>query len=482
MSFLLSALRELWPIVATLLFLATSAAASAHAILTKREVRAAIGWAGLAWLSPFVGPLLYVVLGINRIERRARRLSIRPVPPEQTLATVQYLAEEAVAALGYDPALIALSGAIAGEELTLGNRIDPLVDGDEAYPAMLDAIASAERTVGLCSYIFERDGPGEAFIDALADAHGRGVAVRVLMDAVGARYSRPPTPRLLAERGVPVARFLAGAMPWRMPYVNLRNHRKILVVDGRVGFTGGMNIRAGCVLRDEPENPTRDVHFRLEGPVVGQIAEVFARDWSFVTGESLEGDRWFPEPIDSGDCAARVIPDGPDDDFERIYEAVLVAINTARESIRIVTPYFLPEEPHIRALQLAAKAGRRVEIVLPLKNNLRLVQWAMNAHLEQLMVPGITIWLTPPPFDHTKLLLVDDVWSMFGSANLDARSLRLNFEMNVSSLDPPLARRLAGLVDERIAAAHRLEARDLRARGLATRLRDGTVRLFLPYL
>jgi cardiolipin synthase len=475
-------LRTLWPILATALWIAMALAASVHAILTKREVRAAIGWAGLAWLSPYVGAILYALFGINRIKRRAQTLRPRPQLPEETRSAVLARARAAVQSLGYDPDLIRLGGAISGEELTVNNHIEPLVSGDQAYPAMLEAIGQAERSIGLCSYIFDHDRAGVRFIHALEAAHRRGVAVRVLIDGVGAQYSKPRTPKALRELGIPVAEFLSGLVSVRMPYMNLRNHRKILTVDGQIAFTGGMNIREGCVLELGSGHPVQDLHFRLTGPIVSQVQEVFTRDWQFTTGEVLDGEEWYPELGPVGECVARTIPDGPDDDFEKIYETILAAINNARESVRIASPYFLPDEALSRALHLAAKAGKRVEIILPAVNNLRLVHWAMMAELEHVLVPGIDIWLTPPPFDHTKLMVVDSLWVMFGSANWDSRSLRLNFELNVGSMNPPLAERLDRLLDEKIASARRLEREELKSRRLPVRLRDGAVRLFSPYL
>jgi cardiolipin synthase len=267
-----------------------------------------------------------------------------------------------------------------------------------------------------------------------------------------------------------------------MPYMNLRNHRKILVVDGKVAFTGGMNIREGCALSLDTDHPVQDLHFRVQGPLVAEVMDVFARDWSFAAKEELPDDPWFPPIEPAGDLVGRVIPDGPDDDFEKIYETFLAAIHNARESIRIASPYFLPDEGLTRALHLAAKAGHRVDIVLPEVNNLRLVQWAMTAELEHTLIPGINVWLTPPPFDHTKLMVVDRIWVTFGSANWDARSLRLNFEMNVSTMNRALAEKLDALLDRKIASARRLELAELKSRRLPFRLRDGAVRLFSPYL
>ena len=269
-----------WPYVFTVVYIGTALVASAHAVLNKREVRAAIAWAGLIWLSPIVGAALYAVFGINRIERRANRLRADgPDPPDEVRVGVMVPKRrvEPIAPedLGEGPygmnALRRFIGTVSGRELTEGNAVAPLVNGDEGYPAMLEAIGNARHSVALCTYIFDHDRAGKQFVEALSAAMRRGVEVRVLIDGVGARYSRPRITGLLEENNVPVARFLKSISPVRNPYINLRNHRKILVVDGRIGFTGGLNIREGCVLGLETDHPVRDTHFRFEGPVVQYV-------------------------------------------------------------------------------------------------------------------------------------------------------------------------------------------------------------------
>src|SRR5262249_25745614 len=242
-------------------------------------------------------------------------------------------------------------------------------------------------------------------------------------------------------------------IPGRLHYSNLRNHRKILVVDGTLGFTGGMNIRHGQLCEPGDPHPIQDLHFRVEGPVVGQLAEIFAMDWEFATNERLEGPAWFPHLTPSGQSLCRGIPDGPDLDIDKIVLTILGAIGCARHSIDIVTPYFLPEQPLITALNVAAMRGVAVNILLPEFGNLRLVGWAATAELWQLLQRGCRIWLTPPPFDHTKLMIVDGAWSFIGSANWDPRSLRLNFEFNVECYDHDLASELAAIVHAKRAAA-----------------------------
>jgi cardiolipin synthase len=373
-------------------------------------------------------------------------------------------------------------GRVTHASVAPGNAIEPLVGGDEAYPAMLAAIDEARSTVALSTYIFDHDAAGLLFVDALARAVQRGVQVRVLIDGAGSRYSKPRIPSVLKRHGVIVAEFLSTLTPLRMPYLNLRNHRKILVVDGKVGFTGGMNLRQGHRLSAQPPHPVQDLHFRVRGPVVRHLLEAFAKDWSFTTGEHLEGETWYPVLEVVGDVAARGVPDGPDDDFERLHWTLLAALAHARRRVRVVTPYFLPDRPLISALNVAALRGVRVDIVLPEQNNLRIVGWAMRARLHNVMEFGCRVWLTPPPFDHTKLMIVDDGWVLFGSGNWDPRSLRLNFEYNVECYDRELAAALDELVQEKIDRGRPLSAEELHGRSLPVKLRDGVAWLFSPYL
>jgi len=275
--------------------------------------------------------------------------------------------------------------------------------------------------------------------------------------------------------------FLQRLTPGFLPFVNLRTHRKVLVVDGRLGFTGGMNVRDDFLARDGGQ-PFMDLHARVEGPVVAHLQSAFAEDWLFTTGEVLEGERFFPPIPSAGQVVARGVTDGPDEDFETIRWLLLGALATAERRVRIVTPYFLPDSALVTALNVAALRGVDVDIVLPERGNLPIVQWAQTSQLWQVLDRGCRIWLTPPPFDHTKAMVVDGVWSLLGSANWDPRSLRLNFELDVECYDVDLAARVEALADERIARGRPVTLADVDARPLPMKLRDGVARLLSPYL
>jgi cardiolipin synthase A/B len=445
-----------------------------HVLLYKRNVGAAISWMGIAWLSPFIGGLLYFALGVNRVKRRAQRLRRERL--------VSPAIGEAASVAGDDsnpltPLEYAV-GRLTGLSSRTGNDVQSFQNGDVVYPAMLAAIGSAERTIGLCSYIFRADGAGREFIDALAQAHLRGVKVRVLIDGVGGGYFWSGAYSGLRRAGVSVARFLHSYFPWRTPFLNLRNHRKLMVIDGRVAFTGGINIGDENLLANHPKEPVRDVHFRLEGPVVEQLTEAFADDWLFVTGEKLLDEGWFPRLEPQGALAARAITSGPDEELEQIEFVALHAISCARRSIRVVTPYFLPPEVLTTALGLAAMRGLTVDIVVPEHSNHVVLDWARRVPLRPLIEAGCRVWLVPAPFDHSKLMSIDESWSLIGSANWDTRSFRLNFELNVEVQGADFARSIAELSR----GGRRLTMAELDGDSLLLRLRNGAARLLQPYL
>lgn len=480
-------LRDLpgwWPVATGAVWLALSLTATAHVLVQKRDVRAAIAWVGVIWLVPVIGSLLYAALGLNRIRRRAAELqrTRRRLPSSTPIdSAVARVGTESTVPEALKP-LARLGEAMSGRPLLTGNAVQVLRNGDEAYPAMLAAIEEARSSIAMMSYIFADDAAGRPFIAALSRAAQRGVEVRVLVDGVGARYTWPPVHHAMRRAGIRAALFLPGIRDAGLAFFNLRTHRKVLTVDGRVAFTGGINIQARNIHRDNPPRKVRDLHFRLEGPVVGQLQEVFAEDWAFTTREVLDGPLWYPTLLPIGDTTARAFTDGPDGDLEILRTVLLGALAGARESVRIVTPYFLPDQGLISALTVAALRGVRVDIVLPAQVNIPLVQWAATAQLWQVLRPGCRVHLTPLPFDHTKLLVVDRSWALFGSSNWDPRSLRLNFELDVECFDPRLAERLDEEVRMRIAGASELTLSDVDGRPTWKKVGHGFARLFAPYL
>lgn len=474
-------------VLAGLLFTSLTALAvlsAGHALLLKRDPRSALGWIVVCITLPLVGPLLYWSMGINRISRRARRW----LESGQRLAGWHNfpLGKKQQQACSLPPGaehlqeLRALGDRVVRAGLLPGNRITPLENGEGAYPAMLEAISAATRSINLSTYIFDGDIAGREFISALIAATERGVAVRVIIDSLGEKYSRTTARTLLKGSRVKVGRFL----PLRQGgHLNLRNHRKILVVDGSKGFTGGMNIGDRHFTERAGGPPiVKDMHFMVEGQVVNDLQRTFLEDWYFVTRELLNQESFFPAIASAGEAAVRAVSDGPDKEFRKLNWIIIGALSCARRQVQIMTPYFIPDRPLISAIITTALRGVQVSLVLPSLNNLPFVHWANRAYLWELLQHQVRIYYQPPPFVHTKLMVVDDIWSLIGSANLDPRSLRLNFEFNLEVYDQQLAQQLSGRFAQTVHISREVTLTEVDGRGLPEKLRDAVAKLASPYL
>lgn len=452
--------------------------AGGHALLHKRDPHAAWGWIAACWLFPLAGALLYWLFGINRIESRALRIAGRPDPLGAS-GIEQPLEIPGASAIEVQE-LVRIGAAMTRRPLLRGNTIEPLAGGDTAYGAMLEGIAAARRSVHLSTYIYMDDAIGRRFALALAAAQARGVAVRVLLDGVADAWYRPPASRLLAAHGVRVARFLPPRLWPPLLHLNLRNHRKLLLIDGELGFAGGMNIADGHWQRKPRGAAIADMQFRIRGPLLHQLDEVFRGDWRLATGESIPaGDR---NPPAGGPVAARAIIDGPNEEMDRLGMVLIGAMATAHERIWIMTPYFIPTLPLIAALQSAALRGVDVCVLLPEKSDQPWIDWATRHWLWQLLSRQVRVFVQPAPFAHTKLFIVDGYYAHFGSANMDIRSLRLNFELMIETYDPALNAKLAAHMDAARRASREISLRQVQQRRLPVRLRDAVCWLFSPYL
>ena len=470
-----------------LLHVVLAISGAGHALVYKRDPRSALGWIGMCLVFPLVGPLLYFLFGVNRVQTRARRLT-RLAPfrlgvgyergartsPRASVQVQQFA----------DPwaALVTASNALSRRPLVEGNHVRPLHNGEAAYPEMLAAIDRAGTRVVLATYIFETNRSGHQFIDALTRAQRRGVDVRVLIDGLGEYYSLPRAGRLLRAAGVRTERFMRPRLLPPSLDINLRTHRKILAVDGVEAFVGGMNLGdRHLVGRGAGHSPVVDLHFGLRGPVVDQIETVFAEDWHFTTGEVID-------PVaaassrSAGPALCRTFTDGPNEDLDTLALVLHGAVSVARERVDIMTPYFIPPPGLVTALQAAALRGVQVRILLPEKNNLPYVHWATRNMLGELLAFGVEVQYQPPPFVHTKLFLVDGHYGLVGSANLDPRSLRLNFELAVEIFCGETVAALQAHCDRAALVARPVTLQEVDERPLPVRVRDATCWLFSPYL
>ncbi|MFW6415232.1 MAG: cardiolipin synthase [Thermodesulfobacteriota bacterium] len=457
--------------------------AAGHALLYKRDPRASWAWIVTCILFPPFGAILYFLLGINRVRTKAQKLKsywpeyefgIKDSKEITTVFDFRISAED----FHY---FATLSDATTKRPLLTNNHIEILHNGNRAYPKMLQAIREAREYVYLSTYIFDTGNTGRNFIAELDRAQKRGVDVRVLVDGIGEWYSYPRVSKLLKQRHIPCSRFLPPKLFPPSPYINLRNHRKLMIVDGVQAFTGGMNIRDQHVVNEE-ESTTKgvqDIHFSLTGPVVNQLELIFLEDWGFSTGNYDQSPR---EPAQaSGTAICKSITVGPDEDLNKLSKILEGTISLSKYKVSIMTPYFLPTKELVGALQSAALKGVEVNIVLPAKNNLFYVHWATRNMLWEMLQYGVRVFYQPPPFAHTKLFLVDGFYAQIGSANLDPRSLRLNFEGVVEVYDQEFVETLTEHIDTTIQKSREVTLQEVDSRPLPIRIRDSVFWLFSPY-
>jgi len=457
---------------------------AAHLVLRQRDPVATLAWLQTVLFLPGLGPLLYLLFGADRIERRWRRRRRRA---GELLPDDSPVAAHLVSSPPSDLPLSAsdtLRVAIASSRTlpTRGNRVHVFDRVADLYDDMLQALDRAERCIHLEYYIFQPDDTGRAFLDLLATKAAQGVEVRLLLDAVGSRKLTPAHLVSLTENGGRVAWFLPLRGLMKSRSLHLRNHRKIAVVDGRVAYTGGVNIGDEYRGRWARQPPWRDTHMKVLGPAVHQLHHVFAEDWHFATGEDVVSPERFPVQESAGPATVHVVASGPDDPARAIHATLFHAIVSARRRVWIETPYFVPDAPILMALATAARRGVDVEILLPQRTDHPLVDRAGESFLADLLEAGVRVFRYEPGMLHTKLVVVDGRWGMLGSANMDIRSFRLNFEVNLLVLSPDLAARIEGIYQADRSLARPFTRSHVDSASLLHRVVTSTCRLLSPVL
>jgi cardiolipin synthase len=346
--------------------------------------------------------------------------------------------------------------------LVEGNQAEVLLNGEQIFPAMLAAIRSARTTITFANFMYEDGEIAREMAEALAERCRAGVGVNVLVDAVGSNKMPKPLRTMLSDNGCHFARYRS-INPFALKRFNHRNHRRILVVDGRVGFTGGTGIGDRWTGDGRHEGHWRQTDVRVEGPIVRFLQAAFAENWRDATGILLTGDAYFPEPRRAGDLAVQSVKSSPASGAAEAYLLFLLAIEAARSSIKLTNPYFVPDARMARALADAARRGVDVTVVTAgaVGSTLdRLVRKASQAHFGKALEAGVKIHEYRPALLHAKTMVVDDQWVSIGSANLDNRSFAINNELNVTFLDRGLARRLTEIFEEDLAHTTRVTRED----------------------
>lgn len=463
--------------IVSILFLLCAIAAATHALLSKRDSKSALGWVACCLFIPFAGPFIYLIFGINRIEAKARELFDEDHPQPNTKLGIDHKQQL--------PRFSIIGKSVTGKEALPYKEYEILENGEALFPRMLQEIDAAKQTVFLASYIFQNDSTGKQFLNALINAKNRGVDVRIIVDGLGAILYPPRIGKSLADAKLNVRYFDPARLVPPSLHINLRNHRKLLIIDQRIGFTGGQNI-TDRHLRELQDNRkvALDLHFSFSGESAEELQQAFLRDWTSCGQESAITPALPPPAHKSRNNGglARVVLDGPNENLDRLNELLLGVFSLAEKRIWIMTPYFLPGFELLGALIAARHRGVDVKILLPEKTNIHFTQWATEHGLQHIVSRGLTVLLQPAPFIHTKAIIIDDSYSLIGSANLDPRSLRLNFEIGVEVFSKSFNNDLESYFQNKLICSSRLSVSKLREKPFVIRVRNALAWLFTPYL
>jgi cardiolipin synthase len=438
----------------------------AHLLKSRRSTSSTIAWLLIVVLVPYLGVPLYLMFGGRKMRQRAgmkeqvyhRR---RMLPSETSGAP----AERILQSFGIPPA-------------TSGNRVEPVTSGEEAYRLLIELIDNAERSIHITTYILGKGPVGRAIVDRLAKRAADGVSVRVLLDAVGSwrvgrRYLAP-----LIAAGARVAFFMPMLhLPFR-GRTNLRNHRKIVVVDGRHALTGGMNLAEEYMGPTPDPTRWRDFSLVISGPAVTDLVDLFHSDWKFATGEDIAREDGLPFHVEPEGTVAQVVASGPDVSGDPLYESLISVAFAAKWRIWVVTPYFIPDETLVRALELAARRGVDVRVVVPARSNHLMADLARVSYLRQVHKAGGQVMLYEPGMVHGKVVLIDHDLAIVGSANMDMRSLFLNYEVAVFLYSQAQVDSTGTWIEALMSRSER----GLPARNHLTELAEDVVRLLSPLL
>jgi cardiolipin synthase len=493
---------EGWPLVwlaieiAWLLHLIAFGFVCYDCLKTRREIASALVWIFIAWSLPVIGLLLYLGFGVHRVPMKGWR---KQVHDERFLAQRRALEEEAYP-LAYWRAMVdmvaaepqpglsrrlnhAMDSILPDFPLLAGNNVRLLCDGTTAFPAMLEAIREARHHIHLQTYILGHDDIGRRFLDALAEKARAGVEVRVLVDRFGSTGA-VLSGMLRRYRGTPNMQLVGWtqANPLKRQFqINLRNHRKIMVVDGHRAFCGGINVHD----QTTDGGIIRDYHFALTGPAVLELQYTFLRDWNFMTDEGPERllrEFYFPRLPLQGGSAVRIVNSGPTSELESVCDAFFLAISGAEHQVLLVTPYFVPNPEILRAMRVAALRGVDVRLIVPRKTNHACAGLAGESLYAELLDAGVRIFRRREPFMHAKACIVDDQIGIVGTANMDSRSLRLNYETNLILSGEAIVNELKHTVLDDLSVSVQLDPRAWESRPQVRRFIENAAALLTPVL
>lgn len=450
-------------------------------VLLKRRVHesATVAWLiGIVFV-PFLGAILCVLVGNMRWERQTKRKRAASREIQRHVARKH---PQADSLLRHCETLADLVEEMTRFPVSSGNDIQLLPDTHESLDVLEEMIDSAEDFIHIEFYIWRHDEAGRRIQERLIDKATKGVEVRMLYDGFGSFLMGRRYLKTIQSAGVETAAFTPGLRLWPIDTLHLRNHRKLVVVDGTAGFTGGMNIGNEYLYATKSYGQWRDTQAMIRGPAVLQLQQVFVQDWNYATGTALTNDRYYPEPNHVGTAACQVVPDGPDNDVDVYYCLIVAALGLAQKEVLVSTPYFIPPDGLAVAMQTAARRGVRVKLIVADRGNFLWTKMAGRSYFNELLLAGVEILEYQDGLYHPKTLVVDGQWSLVGTPNCDYRSLFLNFEVAVACFDRHIAEQIERQFESDAKLAKKITLDEWRERSLLKRLHEEFWRLFAPVL
>ncbi|MBI5018627.1 MAG: cardiolipin synthase [Deltaproteobacteria bacterium] len=463
--------------------LGLSAVLVADLLLRRKEPTSTMAWLQAIVFFPFLGSALYLLIGAGSLHRRRyRRRRKRLGPLETGKAARDGAAARAAQLNGFAADAVMLATATSRRSPTHGNTLQIFDNVSRVYDDIEAEVWRARDHVHFEYYLLEPDATGRRFLDLLEAKAREGVEVRLLVDGVGSRNLTGEHLRPLVRAGGQVGWFLPLRVFQRLQSLHLRNHRKIVVIDGRLAFTGGVNIGDAYRGRRARRAHWRDTHLKVEGPAVHHLQEVFAEDWWFATETKLTDDRYFPPLATAGDALIHVVASGPDDPARAIHTTLFHAIATAHHRVWIATPYFVPDTPIMAALETTARRGVDVRLLIPDRSDHPLVDRAGESYLPALLEAGARVYRYEAGMLHSKLVAIDGRWGTLGSANMDIRSFRLNFEVNLIALSVEITGQIEAIFERDLRQSRPVLPAELSIRPVHRRLTVAACRLLAPVL
>jgi cardiolipin synthase len=448
----------------------------------KRESLSAMSWCLTVLVLPLIGAMLFILFGYQSIHRpiRRKRFHARQFR-SRAPGVVEIVDRDAPIPEGWS-GIATLAQRLGADPATGGHRVQQFHEVSQAYDELLAEFAKAKHHIHLEMFIFRPDESGKRFMQLLAEKVKQGVEVRLLFDGVGSWNLSRSVIRILRDAGGKVAAFLPLSLIRRKFQINLRNHRKIAIVDGRIGYTGGANIGDEYLGKHPFFGGWRDSWIRIEGPAVASMQKVFLEDWDFATDEDVIGEAYFPLPTVQGDATVQIAWSGPDQELKTIREILFAGITRARKRIWLASPYFVPDAALLDVLCLAARSGVDVRLLLPYRPDKWIPFLAAKFYWQFVLPSGVKIYQYTAGFMHAKNLLIDDRWSSIGSANFDNRSLLLNFELNAFIESLAVAQELEAAFLHDFSRSIRLNPTEFEKRPFIGRIVENACRLFSPIL